>query len=392
MNLQKIKKYDFPGNRILRDYVSKKYSQVLTNTQLHFYFDLAIFEQDQNGLCKPISANYNDLAKITHTAKGSVETSLPKLEQENLIELVIGETGPYSKIATTIRRRDISELKTKQYKKCLKDYKPVIAKEVAEILNQRGFIYQGRMVNPKFVPRSTGRIYSNSPNLQGEKNKNNERIKGLVSGLERDEVLIECDFKHAEPTIVKSLIPEIDLTQYPDLYQQLADEENISRDDAKTKVNSLANNKSAKYFVNHWTIPEDSIFHQYAIAIDNLKVKTWEQGKPIKGQIRRHTKTLLGTVIECPKGEIMHKGQLLNRKIQGTVADIVNNASLEILNKEQEKQWTYLIPVHDSVIVKSKRDCSKQIAEIMERHALKSGVEIKVKISKYKPVPKLGQL
>ncbi len=65
--------------------------------------------------------------------------------------------------------------------------------------------------------------------------------------------------------------------------------------------------------------------------------------------------------------------------VQGTVADILNYVTNELLDREQSDSWKVLYPVHDSIIVIAKRDCSEEVAALMKNATEHYGIALETK-------------
>ena len=120
-------------------------------------------------------------------------------------------------------------------------------------------------------------------------------------------------------------------------------------------------------------------FEAYAEALDAYKAKLWDDGKGI-GKQRRFAETLGGTRVTADKGERTHRGKVLNWHIQGTVADIVNEASVEICQREKKEQWSFRFPVHDSVYVVGKRQHGDELQRLIKDKAKRLGLDLSVHI------------
>lgn len=95
--------------------------------------------------------------------------------------------------------------------------------------------------------------------------------------------------------------------------------------------------------------------------------------------------TLGGTLIEglssgCKNA--IHQGTLLSWLIQGTIADALNKATRELVEKESEQGWLVLFPVHDSVVMLCPDGKMSDVQEIMERAAMSIGVLLKTKVAR----------
>ena len=372
-------KYNYYDNDKLNKYVEKQYRNQLDNTALILYtYGLPKLEKEQCGLVSPITANHDDIALISFLSKPTVSKNLRVLKEAGLIEIIPGQSGKGSKIATRIRRRDINELQG-SYKQVLKDYTTVSARQIADLLNSRLFCLGNEIITPRYNPKRTGRIYATGNKIA---NRSSRFLKdNLLQGMKSGEYLIYADYSQAEPTVIKHILKKQGFTeQCAEPYNLLAQIMGIGRNDAKKKFNTLAYSKSATAIIKHWTIPQNTFFHRYAQALDEYKAYLWNKGKPIKNGLRKHCRTLAGTLLEKNKAEKIHKGQLLSWQIQGTIADIMNNVVLKIINLENEKGWKIFFPVHDAVYVKAGYDCRKEIVAIMESEAIKLEMPLQIKV------------
>ena len=76
----KAKPFDFDGDAKLGSYVRlKKYSQGLGNSAMHLYFALSYLEQRGLGLCKPITANYRQIAAAAFLSPTGLKKQLKEL-------------------------------------------------------------------------------------------------------------------------------------------------------------------------------------------------------------------------------------------------------------------------------------------------------------------------
>jgi DNA polymerase I-like protein with 3'-5' exonuclease and polymerase domains len=108
----------------------------------------------------------------------------------------------------------------------------------------------------------------------------------------------------------------------------------------------------------------------------------WESGRPI-GKQRRFADTLGGSRISADRGQRNHKGRVFNWRIQGTVADIINSASLEIIQREKTEGWMLLFPVHDSIYVVGKIQQSEELKQVIVRKAKDLGLDLSVDVKSY---------
>jgi hypothetical protein len=374
----KKKQYNYYENDKLNKYVKQQYKNMGKSLLLYLY-GLHELEKQQCGLCQPITATHEKLANNSFLSAPTIGKYLLSLWQAGLIEYIPGEQGKRTGNASRIRRRAIKEL-TGNLAIQLTDYTTATAKQIADILNNRTLNFNSEVITPLYNPKRTGRIYATGILV----NKPEKYLKDNLSrGIPAGQYLFYTDYSKAEPTILKHRLEQRGFKAIcDDPYKLLSEHLKITRNEAKSKVNSLAYSESAMAIIKHWALPADHYFNRYAKALDQYKDYLWELGTPVKNKKRRHCRTLGGTLIEKNKSESIHKGKLLNWQIQGTVAEVMNNVILEVINLEKEKNWTFLIPVHDAVYIKTDYDCKDEIVEIMERNAKKLNIPLKVKAEK----------
>jgi hypothetical protein len=367
--------YDYQEAASLRNYVIKRYRNQISTSALHLYQSLQFLEERGLGLCKPMTVPYRDMAQEALISIGSVKSALDSLKGI-LCEVEIGDSIKSNGKATMIRRFTLKELMYGEPSFNLVDFRPHEAGKLAKLLQSRTFTYGNDMVSPYWNVLRTGRVQSKKPNTQGDNSAVRER--NLCAGLKNSEVLISADYKSAEPTIIQKAI---DYSCSEDLYNILARLSGIPRNEAKKKFNMLAYSNSAVKVVNYWPENTHPYFLPYAGTLDEYKEKLWKIGAP-KNKQRRFVHTLGGTKITADKGTPLHRGQILNWHIQGTVADILNNVCLKIITQEQLKGWKFCFPVHDSVYVIGKPEHAEEIKILMEGEAkmlnLDLGVETKI--------------
>jgi hypothetical protein len=372
--MSKLRKaYDYRGAEKLAQYVVTKYRNQLSNGAMQFYLlALPTLEKKRCGLCGPITASYRELAAAGFRTAPKLKPILQELAGI-LCEIEIGESLKGTKRATTIRRYSLRELQSKELQGRLVVTTPECANRLASKLNKRAFRYGSAECSPSWKVTITGRVQSYEPNVQGHHKQ--KRLDNLRAGLTDDRILFAIDFKQAEPTVIQQLL---DYT-FPDApYEALAAIQGISRNDAKKKVNMLAYANSAMKILRHWHPDAQEFFGEYAQKVDEYKEKLWRAGKP-RGKRRRFVHTVGGTRIEAGRGDEVHRGTVLNWQIQGTIADIVNAACLEVLKREASEGWTLVFPVHDSVYVIGRPEHRSVLEGIMQRHADRLNLRLDVK-------------
>ncbi len=369
--------YNYTANTRLCNYVRLKYRNQLSNGALQLYlFGMPYLEQKQSGFCLQVTANYDKIGQAACKDYSGLKKLLLEL-QDVLCEIQIGKPIKGGKKATIFRRLTLSELKEEKRKSKIIDKSPAHAKKLSEILESRTFVYGDTSeCKPYWNIGKTGRVSSYKPNVQGD--SKNDRIKNLRFGLQKGQVLFDLDIKQAEPSIIQQVL---NYKFESDPYDLLAKVMGIDRQKAKSKMNMLAYANSAVDIIQYWPPKAQDLFGDYAEALDRYKVKLWESGKP-RGKQRRFADTLGGSRIYADRGQRNHRGKVLNWRIQGTVADIINTASIEIIQKEQEKGWKLLFPVHDSIYVVGKNQ-QQEFKEIIVRNAKGLGLDLLVEVKSY---------
>ena len=376
-NGQKSKQCDCLANKKLSNYVRLKYRNQLSNGALHLYLlGMPYLEEKQSGFCQQVTANYDEIGQAACRDYSGLKKPLLELK-DVLCDIQIGKPIKGGKKATIFRRFSLSELKKEKRKSKIIDKSPVYAKKLSEVLESRTFVYGDQPeCKPYWNITKTGRVSSHKPNVQGDSEK--DRIKNLCCGLEKGQVLFDLDIKKAEPSIIQQVLK---YKFAPDPYDLLAKAMGVDRQKAKSKMNMLAYAKNAVKIIKYWPPKAQELFGAYAEALDKYKAKLWESGKP-SGKQRRFADTLGGSRIYADRGKRSHKGKMLNWRIQGTVADIVNNASLEIIQREKTEGWRLLFPVHDSIYVVGKNQ-HLELKEIIVRKAKDLGLDLSVDVKSY---------
>lgn len=375
----KPKPYDFEAAQKLENYVRKRYRNQLSNGALSFYFCVfRALESAGLGLCKPITADYDRLAEYGFRSRSKIKPVLTALNGV-LCEIETGKALPNSKEATRLRRYTLSELMNGESRRKLIDCTPPDARELADLLRSRTFVYgKEPACRPFWNVLKTGRVQSSKPNIQGDSEA--ERIKSLCAGLKPGQVLIYADYKTAEPSIIQNVIG---YRFECDPYQKAANLLGIDRDSAKKKVNSLAYYQDSKAALSFWQCPPaEKEFRPYAEALTAYKEKLWSAGMP-RNKKRRFTNTLTGRKVEADRGKSPHRGKVLAWQIQGTVADILNTACLKIIEQESSKHWKLCFPVHDAVYVIGTPEQAAEIGVILEDEAKRIKQPLKVKVEAF---------
>ncbi len=371
-------KYDFEGNEKLCNYARLYYRNQLSNGAMQVYLlGMPYLERRKSGFCQPVIANYEQIGAAT--CKDYSGLKKPLLELQNVLcDIKFGQRINGKTQATVFRRYTLNELKEKKLKAKIINTSPTHAKELSEILSKRSFVYgKNTDCKPFWNIAKTGRILSRKPNVQGDRKE--DRVENLRLGLKGEEVLFDLDIKQAEPSIIQQLIEyKFDF----DPYEKLAEINKIKRAEAKPKINMLAYSADSLKIIRHWSLDTQKIFMPYATKLEEYKTKLWKKGKPQNGQ-RRFADTLGNSRIHANRGERTHKGKILNWHIQGTVADIINTACLEIIEKEKDMDWKLLFPVHDSMYIIGKNQQLTELKQILEKKTESIGLKLSVEIKSY---------
>jgi hypothetical protein len=372
------KKYDYIANKKLTNYARLKYRNQLSNGARRLYLlGIPDLEEKQSGFCTKVIASYDQIGEAACMDYSGLKK--PLLELDGILcDIKIGQPIKNKKKATEICRYTLAELKKPKLKSKVVDNSPDYARELSDLLESRSFIYGEELeCKPYWNPGKTGRIWSSKPNVQGD-NKN-KRAKMLCCGLKEDDVLFDIDIKQAEPSIIQHVL---NYAFDSDPYELLAKVMGVDRKKAKPELNKLAYSKSAKNIIKHWPLKAQKVFGPYAQALDDYKAKLWESGKPPRGE-SRFADTLGGSRVFADKGKRTHKGQPLNWHIQGTVADILNGASLEVIQREEAEGWRFLFPVHDSFYVVGKTQQAEELKQVIIRKAKDLGLDLSVEVQSY---------
>ena len=359
---EKTGKYDFEANEKLCNFVRLHYRNQLSNGALQVYLlGLPYLEKRKSGFCQKITANYDEIAQAAYKDCSGLKERLDELKI--LCDIQIGSPIKTQRKATVFRRYTLGELQEARKKMLIID-EPAQAKELSEILNKRSFVYGTTSdCRPFWNIGKTGRLFSNNPNVQG--NSKSKRSQNLLMGLSPEQVLFDLDIKQAEPSIIQQVIGyKFD----SDPYDLLAGILGIERDKAKPQINKLAYSEYSAKMVEYWQTAAKEKFVPYAQALDNYKAKLWNIGKPHR-PIRRFVNTLGKTRIVADRCERTHRGKILCWHIQGTVADIINAACLEIIKNEKIAGWKLLFPVHDSIYIAGKSQHINELKQIILKKA-----------------------
>ena len=341
-------------------YVSKRYGY-LPNTAHHVYRGLRFLEEEQKGLCCPVIADYRAIARVSHVSKNAVRGGLLCLKENGLVKGEIGSPVKDDKRATLLTRVSVDDLRR------MSPDQNGIAQRLADALNKRPFMFKGKTVTPLWSVARTGRVCSARPNIQGM--KPNDRIEGLCEGLPVGHTLEHADIKSADPTVIKHILG---MPQNADLYFCYMHATGCDRPTAKEKVNWLAYVRDSQAVFQYW--PEaarnDPVLSEYVMKLQEYKTNLFCQA-----QKTRSVTTLTGRPIAAEDGMRLHAGKVFNWRVQGTVADIVNAAALELIDMPEVKT---VVPLHDALYVVRTDGEEGAIAAALRTQAQKFGIQIQI--------------
>ena len=357
-------------NQQLFNYVYNRFKSVAKKGDLTLFYCLQLVEK---GFCKSTTKTLQEVASIIPFDRGNISKQLERLKEHGLIEYEAGEPLKRGGLATRFRRLTLEEIKGGKKMNLIKKEKMTSAVELSKILKTRNILWDGeeKKLNPTIS--RTGRIYTSLSNAE-----KTERVKKLLCNVGKNEILIEVDYKQADPTVIlKSIGHEF---PFKDTYNELARTEKIPRDEAKQKLNSLSYIEgSPSKMILQWKDESKKLFFEYAEKLELKRNELWEisKAKP------RGSKTLTGHFIKAVRGEEIHKGRIFNWSIQGTVSDILNIVCLEIVRKEKNHGWKLLYPLHDSAFIVCKKGDEEKLRNIFESVAISKNIKLKSDVKTY---------
>lgn len=356
----------------LWEYVNNKFRGTLNKGSLTLYCCLYLIEQTQ---CKPVTMSLQEMSKRIPFDRGNISKQFKKLKEAGLIEYEAGEALKMGKIATRFRRLTIEEIKNGKIMPMLRYEKMPSAVKLSQVIKSRFILWSGKKEKIFKAISKTGRIYTTVSSAKKE-----EREKNLVCNAGKDEILIEVDYKQAEPTTILTMLDY--KFPFKDIYNELAKAEHISRDEAKKKLNSLNYiDGNPSKIILQWKDKSKELFFEYAQKLEQKREELWKKSK-LKP---RGSRTLTGYFVKANKGDKIHKGHIFNWAVQGTVSDILNIACLEIIRKEKSNAWRFLYPLHDSAFIVCKKDDTEKIKKIFENTARSKGINLQTTVKTLDP-------
>ncbi len=340
---RKTQWYDLRPANALRVYVENNFSLYATDKKV--FRALQSLESQQDGFCKDVVANHRTIKRAAKVALNTVRASLKRMQSNGLIEYTAGSITYADRKASRIRRKSIAELEEERRQK-----QP--AYQLAAILDKRPIVYGNETVRPKHRVAVTNRIYAREPNTQSKKKI---RPKLLAEGCKDGEVLLELDFSAAEPSVISQK-----LGHSKDGYRIIAEAEGFDRAEVKGFFNEVvyARSTALAKAKRHGIKSVEGL--AFIAEVDELRKELRRpEGKPV-----REITTATGTVIEAPKGKAF-SGTMLSYYAQGTIADFINRAALNIIALEKERGWRLANTCHDALYVIAKPEQAIELEEII---------------------------
>lgn len=352
--------YNLLGAHQAEKYVFKRFN-CLSHTALHIYAGIRFLEEEQRGFCCQVFADYRAIARVSHVTKNAVRDGLLCLMEAGLVNAEIGSPVKDDKRATMLTRVCVDDLKRNS------PDQEGIAQRLADALKRMPFMFKGKTVTPLWSVARTGRVCSAKPNIQGLKEP--VRVEGLCEGLPVGHTLEHADIKSADPTVIKHVL---NMPQDADLYTCYMHAAECDRKAAKIKVNMLAYVRDSPAVFQYW--PEaarnDPVLSEYVMKLQEYKTNLFCQA-----QKTRSVTTLTGRPIAAETGERLHAGRVFNWRIQGTIADIVNDAALELIDRPEVKT---VVPLHDALYVVRTGGEEGAVETALLTQAQKLGIQIQV--------------
>lgn len=211
-------------NKTLWNYVYSKFRGVVNKGDLSLFCELIYVEKEP---CKPVTMSLQDISNNIAFDRGNLSKQFERLREHGLIEYEAGEPLKRGGLATRIRRLTINEIEKGKAIQQLKQEKMTSAVELSKILKARFVLWNGEKKSVFKSISKTGRVFTSLSTAKKE-----FRAENLLCNIGENEILVEVDYKQAEPTVISKLIGY----EFPfsDPYKELARAENISRDEAKT--------------------------------------------------------------------------------------------------------------------------------------------------------------
>lgn len=330
-------------------------------------------------------ATEEDWQEYSHLSIPTIRRTLPLLHRLGVIEFRAGSNGRdgHGRKKGRVRRRSIDEMKRHVTAAILERFVPADADELGQRLQMHGVPWHDKVIYPRWSVAITGRLSpcGSTPMTARRTNTKGARLKAFRAALQSGEVLLECDVRSAEPTLLIHDLERSGLLapgkSAEDVYALLQTLPIIQgRDHAKREFQRhLAYTSRQRIVVPPgWGLPEDHFLRSLAAAVDQHRETLWCDGRPSKGSAR-HVYTLAGRKVSAARGRKIHRGRVLSWRIQGTVADIMLKVVSRILDDETKGLCRFFMFAHDAVFVAITKGSRYDPGAIIRHEADRLGIK-----------------
>ncbi len=370
----------------------------LDSTAFNLYMTaLPGLEYRRAGYGKPFPASQDVWGRMCHYSRPAAKTGLETLAACGLIHLSRGSNGfeTGKRLAAIVRRCSIAEIKSRCPRETLERFTLPDAERLSEVLNKRGIPWNGKKIYPRWFTTHTGRIDSKGENRKPPHNTKNARLKAFRASLKPDEILLECDYSAAEPTVICHDLTRQGLLSKPvdplAIYAAIEQAAAVKRETAKALFNKIAYSPCARLAIpSQWNLPLGHFLRDLVPELQQLRDNLWRIGKPTK-ELARHAYTMTNRLIVGVRYERNHRGQLLAWRAQGTVADVLLSTLPAVLEAEDKGLCRFFMQAHDALYVAVPHDSLFDPASIMEKAATDAGLPLRVKTTRYEPEAPRGK-
>lgn len=377
-------------------YVRQHYRDMSATLRALYFCALRIFEKKGHGIFKPLLKSEGEWCAESGAAKATVRKGLHELQRLGVIKYTPGCNGRNceEKRKTVVSRCTIEQIRTGVDPEILHRFVPANVEAIAEKLQRRGTPWNGDLIKPNWNVTITGRLnHKRSPMSADRTNTKSYRIKALRKCLQPDEILLDCDWRAAEPTVLCYALRERGfLREQIDpsaIYEEISWSAGCSRDDAKEKIQETAYSACPAVSVpDDWYVPAGHFLLPLVAAIEDYRQELWKRGKPRGKANPRFAHTLLGRKIIDDRKKDMHRGRPISWVIQGTVADIFAKVVAQVLDDDAKGSCRFFLCCHDAVYVAVKQGSDYTPAHVMNRYAAEAGIPLVAKTETYGPISK----
>lgn len=250
----------------------------------------------------------------------------------------------------------------------------------------------GRIHTHYAVDTATGRLSSKNPNLQNIPVKTDlgkEIRKAFVA--EKGYKLLAADYSQIELRIAAHFSGDPTMMEVfkknGDIHRATAEELGVDRRTAKIVNFSILYGVSSYGLAASVGIPQEEaqlLIDKYFVAFPKLKQYIDEVIK--NAREKGYVKTLFGYKREIPElhspiASIRNFGEraAVNTPFQGSAADLIKMAMLEIPKKLQAKSYKLILQIHDELVFEVKNDQVKEVAKVV-KEVMENVVTLKVPI------------